>query len=258
MYEVKEFNLFTKWGNALKTFQREGTNDAGALISNLIQDEYHLSKYNFPRNSVAIDLGSHIGAVTLALLSAGFGKVIAVEVLRDNYNLMINNLAANSFLSRTVTLHNAAWGNTPQNVVMTHTGTQTTTGQIHKFIGSAFSRKDMSSVCEDGETEVARSLSINQIFEDQKVNYCHFLKVDIEGSEWEALKDIKYLDRIGIISGEVHRIKGIDIVRHGDLLSLLDNKFEDYSVVYEPQYSIPGDVSHFVYVSKNLPWRIDG
>ena len=251
MYEVKEFPLFTAWGKRLVTYHRDGTNDAGALISVLVQDEYKLQQHKIKPGMVTIDLGAHVGAVSLGLASLG-AKVIAVELVRQNADLCRQNLCVNGYRNSLVL--NVAAGGTldgARNVYLADTSTQT--GAIHHFVGTTIPHCRLASPCES-EAVIGNvsKLTLEEIFEIACVTHCNFLKVDIEGSEWEVFESISptLLDKVDIISGELHRLDDRTIVHKEDLLPFLHDKFIDVTDTFETEYNKPGDVTHFVYKHK--------
>src|SRR5207244_1548181 len=84
---------------------REDTSDLSTIGStfrlwgNLV-DEYQLGTLP-PLTGTAIDIGAHIGTITLALLADHPGlRVIAVEPLPENCDMIRRNLAANGWEGR--------------------------------------------------------------------------------------------------------------------------------------------------------------
>jgi FkbM family methyltransferase len=248
MYEIKEFPLFTKWGTRLVTYQREGTNDAGALISILVQDEYKLLQHDLKPGMITIDLGAHIGAASLALASLGC-TVHAVEVIPENFQLLRSNLSMNKF-DQSVYCYPFPIMGTHKETEVFYTGTKTSTGQIHHFIGSTIHHSRLNSFCEAGNTITRTSITLEDLLSN--IEYCHFLKIDIEGSEWDVFEQVNpsILDKIGIIVGELHRLDNRTIVHKEDLLPFLHGKFIDVTDQFEKEYNKPGDVTHFVYFNK--------
>ena len=250
-YTIKEFPLFTAWGTKLMTHHREGTNDAGALISILVQDEYKLVKHGIKPGMTAIDLGAHVGAVSLALCTLG-AKVVAVELVRLNAELCRRNLSLNGYKD-TLVLDVAVGGveGTTREVYLADQSTET--GRIHHFIGTVIPHERLASPCKSaGATARVTKYTIEEIMDVSCTRHCNFLKMDIEGSEWEVFESIgpKVLDRIDVISGELHRLDERTIVHKEDLLPFLHNKFIDVTDSFETEYNKPGDVTHFVYRHK--------
>ena len=55
---------------------------------------------------------------------------------------------------------------------------------------------------------LCNSININGIVEKYKINKIDFLKIDIEGFEFEVFTDLSWLDRVKRISMELHPFAG--------------------------------------------------
>ncbi len=252
MNDIKEYSLTTPWGRTLKCLYRDGRSDLNTFISCIQEDEYKLVKHDVRLNDVAIDIGAHIGAASLALLSRG-ALVYSVECLPDNVSMMANNFIANRYMSRVRIYHNSIDATDEVEVVAYHTKPSDSTGYIHEYIGCTIPHKQLGGQ-EDGDEVKVRTISLAKIFRENSLKRCRFLKIDCEGAEWAALGGAPawVLDSIDIISGEVHRITPNGEVKHSDLLPLLQDKFADVTEEYEPVYSKPGPVTHFVYKNRRV------
>lgn len=219
----------TPWGKDVIGYYREDTSDENTHISCLVEDEYRINRLN--SFGTAIDLGGHIGAVTLALQSKGL-KTITVEPLKENQEMIEKNMEANGFKD-----------------FILHKGAVSTTGAFekkiyknetmgHGFIGSSL------PISESFVTVPTVSLNaiIASIPKDER---CHFLKIDIEGGEWDILEDTSrfYLDRVDNIAIEIHSKSG-EIVGRKDVLALLKNLFVDVSEDYFPLWCADGTLVH--------------
>ena len=123
-----------------------------------------------PPNAVVIDCGSNIGLSIIYIKQLyPDATVIAFEPDEKNFELLQKNI--NSFQLNNVTLHKAAVWITNDPLQFTVTGT----------MGSS-----ISTSAENGKTVTVQGFRLKDIL-TKKVD---FLKIDIEGAEYEVLKDI--------------------------------------------------------------------
>ena len=228
--------------DGLKFVYRDNTSDYDTMLSILRDDEYKLNKLDI-KDGIFLDAGAHIGGFSLAMANRGFNG-IAIEMIPENVDLLIKNLEMNGFADK-VKVINGAICNRLTSPVAYYSGLETSTGKIHKFIGTIVPR---FGIVEDGipiPVNPVTPLDLDIIFEGRK---CCYFKMDIETAEWELFKAHPiFLESTDIICGEIHsQFKG-GVVRHEDLLGFLDGKFVDQSEIYEPLYSKPGIMTHFLY-----------
>lgn len=248
--DLKELQLKTPWGVPLTGLWRENQCDCGILTSCIQQDEYMLQAHRLGPGMTAVDLGANIGAVTMALASLGVNTV-AVEMLPENVNLLEQNLARNNL---DATVVSAAISDENNKTVRAYYGDpETAKGRGHFFIG------EMSEYPRLGPTERRSfidvpTLSISSLFYRYQIKHCHYMKVDVEGGEWAAFKDLNIatLKSIDILHGELHPRYPGEPLSHGDLLPCLKGCFIDVSEKFDPVGSSIVSTPHFVYYNKNF------
>ncbi len=224
----------TPWGRTIDAYAREGTIDENTLISCLIEDEYHIG--DLPQIGTAIDLGTHVGGASLALLSRGF-EVIGVEMLPENQEMTEKNVRLNAFPCH---LYYAAIGkDDDKTLIAQYEGDGAT-----RFNGSLLERKNNSRSIE------VQTISLPRIFEENALDHCDFLKVDIEGSEWDVFRSLppQYLDKIDRIAVEIHRYESVTSTQ--EFSTLLGEKFVDVSKEYFPIWSKDGEFVHGYFIRK--------
>ncbi len=206
-------------------YYREGTSDWNTLMAALEQDEYHLQRFELKPGHTAIDIGSHIGGISLLLATMGL-RVFSVEALPENAALQKRNLKLNK-RGRQVTLINKAIAASAGGRTRLFYGdTSEEQGKHHEFIGTSEGFKHFFG---KGRSVDVPTISIDEIFRQYGIIRCRLLKIDVEGAEWQALESVSdaSLDRIDILLGEWH-VSGRNKSR-ADLLNLLRGKFIDVS-----------------------------
>jgi FkbM family methyltransferase len=175
-------------------------------LQEIFIQEVYLQK--LPTNAYVIDCGSNIGLSIIYLKQiCPSAKVVGFEPDEKNYELLLQNL--NSFQLTDVTLHKAAVWIENKPIQFTLTGT----------MGSSIS-----------STATAETITVQGIrLKDLLVKKVDFLKIDIEGAEYEVLRDIE---------PELQSVQTLFIEYHGsfnqnkeltDILSMLvKNGFNYY------------------------------
>ncbi len=196
-------------GRPVDWLTRTDTND-GALVAGIIaSDEYHLGELP-PLHGTAIDIGAHIGIVTLALARDHEDlKVIAVEVVPDNVlglriNIEHNGMgdrvsvvlaAADAPGKKTTTVHwNYTWA---ENSDQAYTDDS-------RYIANLFGASSTS------EAHVVKSVSLDMLM--LGIDRLALLKIDCEGCEWAFLRSKRTAD-VDIIIGEYHNGGGVEGIR---------------------------------------------
>lgn len=156
---------------------RSGTDDEAFWAS--AQVEYNLPEFD-PEDRV-IDLGCSIGGVTNAFYDHGCRYIYAYEACPDNYELAMKNVGH----LKGVHLHHLA--------VMAPSRPKS----------MDFPRGNNSFFIPEHEKVPVPTTTLDRIIET--IGYpIRFLKIDIEGAEWEVLYTSSNLDEIDEISGEYH------------------------------------------------------
>lgn len=184
-------------GNDVIVHARDDTSDLSTIGStfrlwgNLV-DEYQLGDLP-PLTGTAIDIGAHIGTVTLALLADHPTlRVIAVEPLPDNCDMIRRNLDANGWGDRAEVRKGAIAKGRTARIAYDFDGADYL--RNHRFIGGLTLGKGA-----DHSTVSVPALRLSDLVEET----CPFLKVDCEGCEWDLLAD-PAIARVERIVGEGH------------------------------------------------------
>jgi FkbM family methyltransferase len=185
-------------GRRATLYYRDDTSDLSTIGStwNLwgkLEDEYGLA--GLPTlTGLAIDVGAHVGSVSLALLADHPDlKVIAVEPLAENVELIKASAAHNGWTDRlTIFSGGIAKGKTT-GIDFDFQGDEYI--RKHRFIGGMKSGSEVPH-----QTVEVPATTLSKLL---KKRDCEFLKHDCEGCEW-ALLDDPAIGRVKRIVGEGH------------------------------------------------------
>lgn len=163
-------------------------------IQNQLKDDiYEIKRIHFDKNDVVIDIGGHVGFVSIYLAkNYPFIKIFAFEPIPDNYLHFKENIKLNK--ATNIKLFNRAVTKDGRDIEMfmdlLDTGSAT-----------AKSKETQLTRC---NYYVVKSLTLDDIFKKYHIKKCKLLKIDCEGSEYEILMHSKQLRRIEYLSGEFH------------------------------------------------------
>lgn len=180
----------TPWtGQAYTMRVRPGTSDWNTA------NAVALGEYPLPRgiSGWALDIGAHIGAVTvpLALMNPGL-RILAVEAMPENIPLLVENIGRNGLTDGRITIVHAAASDSPEPVRIYYGG-----DHQHQFIGS-----DGGSTYQEVKGATLRGLMLLRgVDEDEPFIWA---KLDCEGCEYPLLSS-PHVGALQHIVGEVHR-----------------------------------------------------
>jgi FkbM family methyltransferase len=176
-----------------------------------------------------IDAGGYIG--TTAILYAQLypqTKVICIEPLPENCNLIKKNIENNGLKDRIILIEKALF-NTNGEKVDIYYRDDSPVGIAHKFVGSS-SLVYTESV--SARFFSAETISLAKIFSDYNIPAVRILKMDLECSEYKALEGVPgdVLKKIQTIKGEYHNPdKTKSQTPRTDLFNLVREYFDDRS-----------------------------
>src|SRR3989344_4936381 len=161
---------------------------------------FSLPKFKFNPDMVVFDLGANTGIFTI-LAALCSKKVVAIEAVREYIDHMKENLRINSCLNKT----SVVWG----------------------IIGGGsgmFANPQIREKCfGDNPPPV---FSFDELMEKEGVDKVDFLKIDIEGSEFELFKKKEnWFSRVHYIVMEVHNSFLSDgvVIPGGNIQKIADN-----------------------------------
>lgn len=203
MYELVQREFKAPNGVKRLFWYRKGTNDENTIRAAFEEDEYKVLDQKFEKNDTVIDLGAHIGAVTLLFTTIRPDlKIFAYEAMKENFELMRKNILANEIKNEMNIFNEVVWFYDEDKVKVFY-GNSSKEGRIHKHIGSLFK---IHAFYHDKLFKTMDATNLSKVFEDNRIFHCRFMKMDVEGAEYGILKGapaevLKMIDRI---HGEYH------------------------------------------------------
>ena len=159
------------------------------IILREIERDYRLDDVSLMDKSLVVDIGAHVGVVSMYLAKKYCCKVEAYEPNPNNYKRLVENIKANG-LGYLITAHNCAVTGDGRKVIISANAAGNSGG--HNIYG------------EHGEE--VESVTLQSIIADRHID---LVKIDCEGAEFEILDDPEYLrSKVGAIRGEFHAANG--------------------------------------------------
>lgn len=185
---------------------REDTNDFDIIFSAFSQDKYKILSVKFEPKDIVVDLGAHIGAVTLLLTTIRPDiRIFAYEPVVDNFDLLLKNIQENKTENEIHLNNQAVWFYDDTDAKI-YFGDNSLEGKANKFIGSQFL---IQPFYRPQLFKIANVTTLNKAFEDNRIWSCRLMKMDVEGAEYGILKAAPkpILEMIENIHGEYHNIE---------------------------------------------------
>jgi FkbM family methyltransferase len=197
-------------GGDVQYLTRTSTNDGALVVGIVVDDEYGLSSLP-PLSGLAIDIGAHIGTVTLALATDHPDlRVIAVEPVPENMDVLRANVEANHLEDRITVVMAAAAA--PETVTVPLTWNyRSAAREPEAYVrDSRYIAGIYEAVDADADTQDVTAVSLDSLMEGTE--RLALLKIDCEGCEWQFLRSPRIAD-VDLIIGEFHNAGGLDALR---------------------------------------------
>jgi FkbM family methyltransferase len=185
---------------------REGTSDLATVGATHKLWDNLVDEYNIPEGLTgwALDVGAHIGSVTVALLLDNPElRVVAIEAVPPNVDLLRQNLEQNGVADRCTILAGAAWkGSGTVEVEYDYTGSEVAT--THAFIGSVTPWMDAPG---PKKTATVPTYTLKDAIAATDGEGFVWVKSDCEGCEHFFFRG-PLVKKLGHIEGEWHSRDG--------------------------------------------------
>jgi FkbM family methyltransferase len=207
-------NLTTKTYNFLDqtlTLTCQSTEHTIGLIQQEISTYKSLFKIDFQPGDVVLDLGANLGIISILLAKKfPFIKIYSFEASPINYQNFIKNIEDNN--CDNITPFNLAVWSTSDLTVEIPTSPTNSGGSSIYYKSEFFEQYPVSKV---------QTISLEDIFDQNNIDNCKLLKIDVEGAEYEIFRTFpeEKLSNIKNIGIEFHKCKAASLINLKQVLN---------------------------------------
>ncbi len=198
-----------------KIVLRANTSDRWSVHEIILRNDYALTRLP-EKKPVIIDLGASEGAFSIFAAKLNpTARIVALEPNHLNYELASENIRMNHLNTQVKLLPVACMAKT---------------GKALLYLSR--DRRAHSLVRKTGSAQTIKTISLSALFTKLHINACHFLKMDIEGAEYDLLYSLsrRLYQIINTLSIEYHNLD--DRLQNGTSLSKFLRK-KGYRVTYK-------------------------
>jgi FkbM family methyltransferase len=172
-----------------------GSSAMRAVYNEIKLGHYTLDSVPFEEGDIAIDIGAHVGIISMYLAKKyPYITVYSFEPFPDNFSNLYYNVRELNNLSNIKLFPKAITADGRKFEMICNVGDNTG--------GATGNLADMGL---PGHKKVKiDSVTLDSVFEYNKIDTCKLLKIDCEGSEHEILTNFKRLGRVKYLTGEFH------------------------------------------------------
>ncbi len=204
LIKKQEIMFHTKTNRNIKI--RRDSTDLMALTHVWLIEEYKYPDFEIRETDTVIDIGAHVGLFTLyASQFCNRGKIFSYEPMKENYKILVDNVKNNNLVN--IKTFNLAVSNSQS---------------VKLYINDDESGHSMFSKSSNFIT--VKSISLEDIFNQNNIQECNFLKLDCEGAEYEIIENLpaEFFEKIEKIVIEYHMADS-----HPELLSKMKKDLEN-------------------------------
>lgn len=140
-------------------------------------------------NYTVVDLGANIGVFTLFAAShASKGRIYSVEADKKEFKRLNENVANNDL----------------KNILTINAAISDTVGEVNFSNGRITDKKKRRGKKYYFEGKI-KSITINELLKRYEIKKIDFLKMDIEGTEYNIFNNKDWLDNVNMIAMELHK-----------------------------------------------------
>ena len=189
---------FSVKGKTIRLRDVPGSTWAAEVLDEFGRGMYGLVDLAFAPNDVAVDVGAHLGGVSVILGALNPDiRIIALEPASNNYASLCANLTANGITNVTA-VNKAVMGERGEMTLM-WSSTATAGSTIGLSDASVRGRQQLGW---SGET--VSCVTLDDVFAEYGIERCSWLKLDCESAEWEILARSNVLNRVDRMAIELH------------------------------------------------------
>jgi FkbM family methyltransferase len=204
-YEVLRFRkvkdgsrrLTVKFNDGYRIFIQGGTDQYHTFHRIYLRDEYRIDQCDPKRMKCVIDLGANVGFFSTRMSTLA-EKVICCEPVKSNLELIKINLDGRKNIE---IVPKAVAGQ--RGFINLFRPSAERMSARYSMVFSAFSKGE-------DEFESVACITLDDLFDEHRIQTCDLLKIDIEGAEYETLYNTGNgtLNKIDRIAGEYHHLAG--------------------------------------------------
>jgi FkbM family methyltransferase len=200
-------------------------------------ESHILTKFTPKEGDTVIDIGAHIGRYTITSSKqvGNTGKVLAIEADPDNFQLLKRNIALNN-LTNVLPLNYAVFS------------TRTRMKLYEQSASAKYNSLMLTRAAKTKNYVEVNADTLDSILKLNEVNRVNWIKIDVEGAEFEVLKgSTKTLSTENVsLLIEIHNIE--DPSHYDNIVEFL--KYHNYEITFEQRYDGSGE-SHVIFRKKN-------
>ena len=189
---------FTVAGKNVRLRDIPGSPWAADVLDEFGRGMYALTDLAFSPGDVAVDVGAHIGGVSVVLATLHPEiRIVAIEPSSSNFAALVENLKQNAITNVTPV----------RQAVMGDRGELTLTWAPHATAGSTVGLSDAARRAREAggwSSETVTCVTLDDVFATHGIERCSWLKLDCEAAEWGIAANTGVLERVDRISLELH------------------------------------------------------
>ncbi len=161
------------------------------IIMREVVDSYKLDGFTAQDGDVILDIGAHVGIVSIYLAKCWPGtRIYAFEPVRENFANLERNVKVNA-VTNVKAFRLAVSGN--GRPLRLRGNMSQNSGGVSAYAGG------------NGRARKVKSVTLKQIFTNLEIDRCKLLKIDCEGAEYEILESAgELLSKVDYLVGEFH------------------------------------------------------
>jgi FkbM family methyltransferase len=179
---------------------RPGRGDWFGYMETLLRCDYLSLGQRLDAGATVVDIGANVGgfAVSASQRIGRSGRVVAVEPEPNNFRQLEVNAALNPGYAPIQTLCCAVGGKRGEAVL--HSDEKAMLSSFHQLETRRSHTVDL----------IVPVLTLEDVFDQARVEYCHYLKIDAEGSEYDIIGTLtpRMASRVEQITIEMHDFAG--------------------------------------------------
>jgi FkbM family methyltransferase len=177
-------------GHTIRLKDYPGSPSAANVLGELADNPYGIFDTNFRHGDVIVDVGGHIGMISIILAKMHpQTRIITYEPVSQTFDRLVENLTANKIAN--VTPVRKAVNGTRGSIEIQWTPTRTSSSSIY------WTDPRLISETVDCDT-------LDDIFDRFAIDRCTWLKLDCEGAEYNLFNHTSVVNRIDRLVMELH------------------------------------------------------